>query len=317
MKIFNIIVLLISEFSVLYSYSQSRKVAEDLGIVNHNYYLYSSDDRVYYRNEKSWLPVYYDETILRTNTIMKSNAPFTIIKGKRIFFCPESKQGEALEGLIKKGGTRNKVIRRTGIKAMYADFSFLDSIYKGEKDTIREVWRHADKLHSLLIGTDIEMTADSNYVAGYQNRLVERGNVTRDSILKSIASMSDSITKSSDKVFLYLSLHGIKDKDNKYHFITSDTKYDSLTCRYINSMSADTLHAYLFSFNLKCFCVFIETDNPRDLMQNIYGMDNCCCFLTQRDKKSHKQSIIKDWKDFNSQKIKNPSHIHYYIVETK
>ena len=160
------------------------------------------------------------------------------------------------------------------------------------------------------------MTADTNYVTGYQNRLIERENITRDSIVKSITSLSDSITKSSDKVFLYLSLHGTKDKDNKYHFIMSDTEYDTLSCRYVNSFPAETLHAYLSSLNLKNFCVFIETDNPRNLMQNIYDMDNCCCFMTKRKKQSH-DSIIKDWKDFNRSKVKNPSHIHYYIVETK
>ena len=339
------LILLLISLNYVSSFGQST-------IKSDFYRLYSSDDRVYYKNHNKWKPVLYDETKLEDDSKIRTNAPFSVIKGRRILFCPASKDAHKLKELIKMGGKRNSNITKTHAKS-HALMVVPGNLFNDSVDTLASK-KHRDsvvtakpqikkrKFHYLVVdmngSSNIKedqepswaekylsfalkyiFRTDTNDISGYNEILIEKNETTKGSIYNSLKVLTDS-ARSEDNVFLYISSSGITDKDGRYHFMTSDTKYDSLKCNYLNTLPLDTLNKYvsiLDSKDVEVF-VFIDTNSPKDLLHNIYDKDKYIAYLMYKkdvDEKLAGVSLLG--LRFKGYFMHGNSHYHvrYYIME--
>ena len=277
MKFIRTIVLLMITLCISTANAQSRPSRTPY------YFLYSSQDRVYYNNQDNWKLVYYEETFLNNEFLIKTNAPFTVkdVNSSKILFCPEAKEAKTLRELINLGGKRNEVPERTHGLASMIDLYSLGG--KRNKRQINYLLIGNDKTKEIVYSTGSRINdtlrADTNLCLGYNKVLLEKSDLSKDSILKSLKSLSDSIDGRS--ITLYFSCNGLKDMDGNYHFITSDTKYDTLTCKYVNTLPADTLNTYIELLRAKRVDVrlFVDTDHPHDFIHNISNMENSCAYI--------------------------------------
>lgn len=239
------------------------------------YYLYSSEDRVYYYNKDKWEPVIYEETELEKGTIIKTDSPFTLIYNKRILFCPAAKEARTIEDLIKTGGSRNTIIDYTAsrgvaikVKALY-DLHYL---LIGAND-------NKNKITSISNGINETINANSKYNLGYNHVLLNDAETSKENILTTLNNLSDSLNRGY--LLLYISSNGIMDKEGKYHIFTSDSRYDSLACGYINTITADTLNLYIEKIKSKGLevCVFADVNNSDGFVQNLYHIDDSSATL--------------------------------------
>lgn len=251
-----------------------------------SYYLYSSEDRVYFNKDNKWEPVIYEETPLENETKIKTNAPFTVIQNTRLFFCPEARVSSKLSELINNGKKRNKELQ-INIRKKSVDLTSIRAVAIAPTKC---------KFHNLLIGfcdSDDEIMnissrikqqeSQDNDVIGYNKVLANKNNLSKDSILSSLKSISDSIGKDGyiHIIVVYISSFGFKDKEGKYHFMTSNSEYDSLTCNYTNTIPVDTINSYVEKLKSEGadVYVFINSNHTNDLVQNIYYLDNCYALL--------------------------------------
>lgn len=311
MRNIKLLFLLISLFSLSSSYAQPINRLREQFYRDYYYHLYSSDDRVYYKDGKAWKPVYYDETRLSMDTKIKTNAPFTVVKGTKVFFCPATKKGMVLSELIKKGGRRNVIVDHTHVLHSYSGIAFF----------IKE----KDKLDYLLIGTDeiknidAALKNDTNYAIRYSKTLIGNENLTNDSIINNLKFLSCAKREKWNNIFLYLSLSGNKDSDGKFHFVTSNTEYDTSNCKFSNSLPADTLNNYLDILESKGIevYVFIDTTEPEALTQSIFNMENRCAYLIKLSHPTYAEDIIQEWKTISKSEINDNCLIHYCIIKKK
>lgn len=278
-------------------------------IIN-SYYLYSSDDKVFYKDQKTWKPVFYEETVLSPDNIIKTNAPFTVKNNKRILFCPASKKGQTLRKLIDQGWIRYKQKEMTAVAANLAGLAFipkdkthylllglkdcplLDSVSVDE-DLVEEA---IVKLPDLINET---IKRDTNYIEGYHKVLFDDKGTSRDSIFYCLNALADS-AKRDDKVLIYIAGPGIPNKDGQYQFLTSDSKYDSLSYNYTNTITADTINTFvnkLAKWHVRA-CVFIDTNDPKALINNIGNMDSSCVYYINPKRQygsEYSKEIVKEW----------------------
>ena len=244
------------------------------------YFLYNSEDKVYQKIGGNWEPVIYERTILSDKSIIKTKAPFTlrIHSIQKLLFCPESKDGERLDILIDMGGKKNKTIARTHTKALYVGFhksnikKTINYLILGSEETKTFVKKLENRLNNTL-------RADTNLVLGYNKVLLYENELSKESILKSITSLSDSIKRGD--LIIYISCNGIKDKEGKYYFIPTGSKDDTINCNYMNTLPTDTLDTYFTSLNsrLKKFIVYIDTDKPMDFLCNVRDIEKSCAYV--------------------------------------
>lgn len=254
-------------------------------------------------------------------TKIKTNAPFTIKRDTKIFFCPEAKESKSLRQLIDIGGERNKTIPRTLTMASTAsvltrngktiihkkNISYLLIGDEITKETVKE----------LASGFDSILLADTNYVFGHRIVLVEE--VSKETVHTAITTFADSAE--SDYIVFYLSCNGIKDIDGKYHYILSNLKNESTNGIYTNTLSVDTLNTYIEHLESegKAVYVFIDTNHPDDLAQNIYYLDNSCAYLwSQKEGDNHDGislalSIITEIQDHEAE----PECSNTYFIKRK
>lgn len=267
------------------------------------YKLYSSDDRVYYQLNGIWKPVYHDETLLDANSKIKSEAPFSVVgqwDHRKIIDCPPSKNGQTLGALIKQGNARISVVPTTSTKKG-EDLSVLDVVKKELSGNFQV------NFHYLLLGVhkfqddhwnslpvpkvnveklseaiEDKMIPYNKYHLKGHSVTVDSANTTQKGILNLIKNLADSVKPyQNDMVFLYLSSHGVKDKDGKFHFITTDTRYDSINHNIEKSISADTLNHYvnrLASKGAKVL-VFVDACYSGTLIMDIRRMDGSCVYF--------------------------------------
>jgi len=257
-----------------YEYSLSRK-----------YYLYSSEDRVYYNHNNKWEPVIYEETPLEEETKIKTNAPFTLVQSDQFYFCPEVRDPKKISDLVGRGN-------RSRINNKVVDNTFVRGVQIEDERLNRDTKFH--DLHLYKIDGDYTLTIISDGVyetlkdttdclSGYNRILIEENEMSKDSILASFKTISDSISDSKyhHVILLYLFCNGNKDKEGKYHFMVSDSEYDSLACNYKNTIPFDTIHSYIKELKSKGADIYtyIETNHPDDLARHITHMDKTTYFL--------------------------------------
>lgn len=300
-------------FFVLFANCLSVSIAQSSRRVeskNFNHYsLYSSSHRVYYKDGNNWKPVLYDETILKNETVVKAELPFTVFNGNQIFTCKPSKDGDTLGDLIYNVKSRKSTIEKTFVFHKLIDFP--DSLYNKNAYNINYLlievnnWREKlytfspdlkqlsccfnelinsdfkSLLHNYEEGWDDDIYSNSEIkcVLGYNNLLTDVKETTKKSIVDNLRILFD--TKKTDKVMIYISCDGITDSDGKFHFVTSDAEYDSLNCNYINTISADSLFSSIKVLKPKGteVYVFINTKNSETLIENIFDMDNKCAYI--------------------------------------
>lgn len=309
MKFMRTLFLLIGLYCISLVNAQTR---------NFRYFLYNSEDKVYQKKGDNWEPVIYERTILDDKSIIKTKAPFTlkINSIQKLLFCPESKDGERLDILINSGGKKNKTVSRTHTKAFYDGFS---TSYIERKNTINYLILGSEETKTFLniLENRLRNTlrADTDLVLGYNKVLLYENELSKESILKSIKSLSDSIKRG--KLILYVSCNGIKDKDGKYYFIPTVFKDDTLNCNLINFLPADTLDTYFSSLEsrLKNKIVYIDTNHPIDFLYNVRDMENSCAYVwpISGDDMNNIDSLIKSLLD-ESFRVKDPGcDVRYYI----
>ena len=260
----------------LWTKSSNAQMALDYPDMS-NYYLYSSEDRVYYNHNNKWEPVLYEETPLENETIIKTNAPFTLVHNALFYFCPEARDSKKISDLVGERGKRIK----TRVVPMTASRGLALKVRQREKKF------HNLQLHikegrysvmNLSIGIYQSLKDTTTCISGYNRILFKKDELTKDSIFASFKALSDSISdrKYDHIIILYLICHGNKDKEGKYHFMVSDSEYDSLTCKYKNSIPADTISTCIEELKSKGadVYIFIDTNHPDDLAWNINQMAN-------------------------------------------
>lgn len=279
------------------------------------YYLYSSEDKVFYKKNKKWEPVIYDETMLDRHTMVRSNAPFTVIQGKNLYFCSGTKKARELEELLIMGGKRNTSRVRTGVLASFAvmknekQYKKYNYLLYEMNDANKDVMYWSQEINE-------KVKVDTNSVLGYNKVLFDNNERTRESLLSSIKSMS--VNFRGGVVLLYISANGIKDKYGKYHFIASDTKYDSLSCEYKNTIPVDTINTCLDKLNVmgSSVFVFINTNHPIDLIQDISQWKEGWVYVwTPNFGIENKSSLFDEVSSFESYDYIQHStgNIHYFI----
>ena len=339
------LLFLLVSFNYISSFGQSD--------INSEYYwLYSSDDRVYYRRHNKWQPVLYDETKLEDGSKIKTNAPFAVIKGRRILFCPASKEGHKLKELISMGGKRNSFITRTHAKSYALKWDNI-SLFKDSVDTVVSK-NHRDSVviakpkikkrdyHYLVVDMNGSRNlkedqepnwaekylsfalkyifrTDTNDLTGYNEILIEKNETTKDFIYNRLKTLTDSHDY-GEKVFICFSCPGITDKEGSYHFITSDTQYDSLKCNYVNTLPLDTLNKYVSILDSKDVevYVFIDTNSPKDILHSIYNKDKFIAYSLYKkdfDEKIAGESLLGLRFRGYFMHGNTPYHVRYYIIE--
>lgn len=297
------------------------------------YYLYSSDDKVYLLEKCKWEPVFYEETVLRKKSIIKTNAPFTVWNRNRIFYCPASKNGQFLEELIDKGGVRNKQKERRVIKASYGGLDFVwvrpkqkyHYLLLGLKgcpllDSVNvDVKIYKDGFETIKKQINLTMRNDTNNVEGYHKILFDDNETVKDSILHSLKAISEC-AKGGDKVLIYIALCGASNKDGKYQFLTSESKYDSLKCDYTKTISLDTINAYvnkLEKMGVRA-CIYIDTNDTKSLIQNLSSMNTICTHMQSylRSNSFYAHEIVRNWDNMtnSSSRSGDDFHSHYFII---
>lgn len=251
-----------------------------------NYYLYSSEDRVYYNHNNKWEPVIYEETPLEGETKIKTNAPFTLVRSAQFFFCPEVRNPQKISELVGKGGNRSRIkdritdltsSRGVAIKGarLHRDTKF-HALHLYRNEGGYTLMRLSDAIYKTIKDT-------TDYLSGYNRILMRESETSKDSILASFKTLSDSISdiKFHHVIMLYLFCNGNRDKEGKYHLMVSDSEFDSLTCNYKNTIPFDTIHSYIKELKSKGADVYtyIETNHPDDLARNIIYMDNSIYYL--------------------------------------
>ena len=267
------------------------------------YKLFSSDDRVYYRVEDKWMPVFHEETVLSSNSLIKTEAPFSLIDVRNpnnLIDCPSCEKGQKLSVLIKEGYTRKSVISTTSTKKG-EDLNIADvlkqELYSHTKYNIHYAligvhnfkdnhWKNLPSpranLEKLSLSISSKMIPENNYNLYSKCLLVDTEETNTKTILDSIRSLSDRIkVNNNEMVFLYLSSHGVKDKNGNFQFITSDTNYDSINVAITNAISADTLNTYVNKMASKGakVLVFIDACYSGTIVLNIKRMDGSCVYF--------------------------------------
>lgn len=266
--------------------------------------LYNSDDKVYYQSNGTWKPVFHQETLMSNNTIVRTEKPFAVIDYKKkdiVYNCPPASKGERLDALITRGYTRKEVVPSTSTKK--GDELWLSDVVNRELNNNQQTV----KFHYLLVGVhDFEdghwkqlpipntnvtsiteaieqkMIPTNNLQLGCHLQLLDKIETTRESVLNKIISLTDSITPhNGDMVMLYLSSHGVKDKEGTFHFVTSNTQYDSIANTINNSIIADTLNTYINKIAAKGakVLVFVDACYSGTLVSNIRKMDGSCVYF--------------------------------------
>lgn len=271
-----------------------------------NYYLYSSEDRVYYNHNNKWEPVIYEETPLEDETMIKTNAPFTLVHSDRFFFCPEVIEPKKISDLVSGGGNRNR--RNSKIVGMTASRGVALKVARLNRKTKF----HALHLYKMDGGYTLMGLSDALYktlkdtidcLSGYNRILMRENEMSKDSVLASFKTLSDSISDSKYQhvILLYLFCNGNKDKEGKYHFMVSDSEFDSLTCSYKNTIPVDTIDTCIKELKSKGadIYIYINTNHPDDLARNIIHMDKSCYDLWRPFPfdKSYIKSLLRGMRD--------------------
>lgn len=266
------------------------------------YKLYSSDDRVYRKINGAWEPVFHDETLLDRNSIVKTNAPFTIVeqwKKSNVIDCPPSIEGQSLNSLIGMGHVRKGVVASTSTKKGEDLYSNINEVDLPSAESV--------KFHSLLIGVNKfsdnhweelpspasninrlnkaindKMIPENRYMCANNKVLLGVDGTTLSSIANSLNEQSDSIMdKETNLVLIYISSHGVKDKDGVFHFVTSDTQYDTKTSTVTNSLSSDSLIMFINKMTAKGaeVLVFVDACYSGSIIENSKKINGSCVFF--------------------------------------
>ena len=274
--------LLLLPLLSLWTKSSNAQMRFDYPTMSNYYYLYSSEDRVYYNHNNKWEPVLYEETPLENKTIIKTNAPFTLVRNASFYFCPEARDSKKISDLVGESGKniKTRVIpltssRGVAVKAPQREKKF---------HNLQLLINRGQNIVSFLSSEIYKSLKDTTTcITGYNRILTEKDELTKDSILASFKTLSDSISdrKYLHIIILYIICHGNKDKEGKYHFMVSDSEYDSLTCKYKNSIPADTISTCIKELRSKGadVYIYIDTNHPDDLARNISHLVNSYYFL--------------------------------------
>jgi len=265
-----------------------------------NYHLIKSDAMVFYNNNNNWDTVYYNETILKDESLIKTQSSFNVfnIESRVTFSCQAAPTATRLGTLIKKGSSRKPINEGTvtfgGTAATHsrqnggADHSKrINYLFIGDEKSKEKMERLSSDLIDII-------NANTDYVLGYSEILCKPQGVSNKSIINALKNVPDSV-EYGDIIF-YLSLNGLKDKNENFHLMTAGAEYDSLTCKYLNTLPFDTLCTYLEDVNNHGMeiCIVINTDHPDNLIQYIRSSENCSDteWASDTDGKSLAESIF-------------------------
>ena len=271
--------------------------------VAQKYKLFSSDDRVYYKSGIEWKRVYHNSTELNLESVIKTNKNFSVIEDKMngaVTKCSAEPNGQRLAAIITKGYTTQNVVLRT-------------STSKGEdlssnSPEIALPFRDLPvNLHYLLVGVhhfddayfaplplpnvnvqslsraiENNMVPSNNYNIGYHQTICDDNETRLDGINQALTALLDSLKpNNNDMVMLYFSSHGVKDQGNQFHFITSDSRYDSVAHQMRNTMTAAHLNQYVNKMAAKGakVLVFVDACYSGTIIMDIRQMDGSSVYF--------------------------------------
>lgn len=232
----------------------------------------------YDKNSKNW-EITKPETILYEQSLIKASEEFEItnVYNKDIHYCRPS-NGEKLMDLIthktnrKEGGAFTRKSGENDLLITNKDFTtkrkynfhyfcayvnmFSDPHWKALKDFSEGI----EQLSSAIQESTIPL---NGYYLGYHNNLYGSNQTTSHEIKKCFQALTDSVNylnNGTDLVFLFLSGHGEKDKSGQFHFITTDSQYDSINTDYQNSISSRELIEMINNISQKGAIVLVFID---------------------------------------------------------
>lgn len=250
--------------------------------VAQKYKLFNSDDRVYYKVGAEWRRVYHNSTELSLESVIKTAKTFSVIEDKMngaVIKCSAEPNGQRLAAIIAKGYISQTVVPKTSTsKGEDLSYNALNL-----SDPIKDL---PVNLHYLLVGihhfddayftplplpkVNVESLSESienimvpsnNYNIGYHQTICDDSQTRLAHLNRELTTLLDSLTpNNNDMVLLYFSSHGVKDQDNQFHFITSDSHYDSIGHQLQNTMTAARLNQYVNQMTIKGAKVLVFVD---------------------------------------------------------
>ena len=270
--------------------------------------VYSANKEVLYYNLQTnkWELAYLRKTLLDKSTRVKSNDHFDVedVHNRSIYHCGPS-TGTELVKLIMKGYTPNPDEKgNTVVKG--SEYDLITDENEGEiakrnfhymcvgvHDYQDTHWSSlaVPNVNLELLSRSISevMLPNNGYNLRWKKLLYDKTNTTADSIRSSIQMLVDSIQDhngGTDMVLLYLSGHGEKDASGQFHFIASDTRYDSLSGQCVNSITAIELNNYVNQLARKGtkVLIFVDACHSGAMRSSLHVDGSVVCYMsTEKD----------------------------------
>lgn len=261
-------------------------------------------------------PIFHKETIITPEDVIITSKSFTIaeINKEEIIRCPASdKNGTKLRNLIfrktaytapDRGTSTNKgedlnLDRVVGFERSVSPSINFHYLIIGVNEYVDNHWEHLPlpKVNVEKLSKSIEdvMIPYNNFSLHSHCKLLNSGETTKSNIVKRLDELTDSvIPNNNDMVLLYISSHGVKDLNNNFHLIASDSRFDSLSSVPRNTITADMLISYVNKMETKgakvlcfvdaCYSGTIMKDIKRTLGSSVYYMSTANDLVAYEDK---------------------------------
>lgn len=270
--------------------------------VAQKYKLFSSDDRVYYMVGTEWKRVYHNSTELDFESVIKTDKTFSVIEDKKhaVTKCSAEPKGQRLAAIIAKGYTTQTVVSRTStskgehlssnspdIALPFRDLPvnlhyLLVGVHHFDDAYFAPLPLPKVNVQSLSCAIENVMVPCNNYNIGYHQTICDDGQTRLTSINQALNALLDSLKpNNNDMVMLYFSSHGVKDQDNQFHLITSDSRYDTIAHQMQNTMTAAHLNQYVNKMAAKGakVLVFVDACYSGTIIMDIRQMDGSSVYF--------------------------------------
>ena len=274
-----------------------------ISAVAQKYKLYSSDDRVYYMVGTEWKRVYHNSTELNLESVIKTDKTFSVIEDKKngaVTKCSAEAKGQRLAAIIAKGYITQTVVPRTStskgedLSTNFSDIALpftdlpvnlhylLVGVHQFDDAYFAPLPLPSVNVQSLSGAIENIMVPCNNYNIGYHQTICDDGQTRLVGINQALTALLDSLkSNNNDMVMLYFSSHGVKDQENQFHLITSDSHYDSIAHQMRNTMTAAHLNQYVDKMAAKGakVLVFVDACYSGSIVKDIRQMNGSSVYF--------------------------------------
>lgn len=249
------------------------------------------------------------KTILHKATVIRTEGEFYVqdITDHSIKRCYPSPKGETLGRLMKRNGERAENNDKTSVdKGEKEKVPSINEIVINDVNRISPIsfnylivdvrsfhdsyWNSfpvsCNYVESLAKAIEVKMIPYNHFNLKGHHLIVDPSQTTKSVILDKMRILTDDIKPyNNEMVLLYLSSHGVKDKEDNFHFITSDTRYDSIYAKVEGSVDAETITKCVSNLTSKGAKVllFVDACYAGALIKDIGKVDGSCVYFVSTD----------------------------------